>query len=351
MNVSGAGDRQLADHQPLDHPLRDHQLLDHQLLDHVDVGVFILDGACRVLAWNQFMAVHSGVAAASIVGRNLFDHFPDLPRQWLMRKLASVIQLKSHAFSSWEYRPWLFRFAHNRPITGGIDCMRQNLTLMPVKDGAGAVIAVSVTVHDVTDVSICQTRLNEANRRLEELSRIDGLTGLYNRRYWQECLDDEFGRAQRYGTGFCLLLFDLDHFKQINDRYGHPGGDEVLRVVARRLGPLLRAADIIGRFGGEEFAVLLPNTVPDGALVVAERIRAAMKTEPVAFEDWQISFTASIGLARFDPQDTSATELIGRADEALYRAKRDGRDRVCLYGDHVCLYDDSGTAAVTAARE
>lgn len=334
MNASEAGEYQLPD----------RQLPDHQLLDHVDVGIFVLDGACRVLAWNQFMAIHSGVAAASILGCNLFDHFPDLPRQWLVRKLTSVIQLKSHAFSSWEYRPYLFRFAHNRPITGGIDCMRQNLTLMPVKDGAGAVVAVSVTIHDVTDVSICQIRINEANRRLEELSRNDGLTGLFNRRYWQECLEDELGRAQRYGTALCLLLFDLDHFKQINDRHGHPGGDEVLRAVARRLRPLLRATDIPGRFGGEEFAVLLPHTVPAGGLVVAERIRAVMKAEPVSFEDRQIPFTVSIGLARFDAQDTSATELIGRADEALYRAKRDGRD--C-----VCVHDDSSAAAVTAAQE
>lgn len=207
------------------------------LLDHVDVGVFVLDRTCRVLAWNRFMATHSGVAARNIVGHDLFDGFPDLPRQWLVRKLESVFLLGGHAFSSWEHRPYLFCFAHNRPVTGGIDCMRQNLTLMPVKDSADAVVAVAITLHDVTDVSIYQTRLNEANQRLEALSQLDGLTGLYNRRYWQERLEEEFGRAQRYGTVFSLLLFDLDYFKRINDGYGHPGGDEVLRVVARRLPP------------------------------------------------------------------------------------------------------------------
>lgn len=317
------------------------ELGQYALLDLVDVGAMVLDRDGCVLAWNRFMAIHSGVAAKSIIGHCLFDQFPDLPRQWLVRKLESVIQLGSHAFSSWEHRPYLFRFAHNRPITGGIDCMRQNLALMPVKDGAGEVVAVAITIHDVTDVSIYQTRLNEANRRLEALSRTDGLTGLFNRRYWHECLDGEFGRAQRYGTEFCLLLFDLDHFKRINDRYGHPGGDEVLRAVAQRLCAALRSSDVPGRIGGEEFAVLLPSTALAGAVVVAERIREAMKAEPVLFDDQRISFTASVGLAQFHTDDKSATDLITRTDAALYRAKRDGRDRVCVRGD-----DSSADATV-----
>jgi diguanylate cyclase (GGDEF)-like protein/PAS domain S-box-containing protein len=302
------------------------------LLDHVDVGVFVLDRDCRVQAWNRFMATHSGVAARKIIGHSLFEHFPDLPRQWLLRKLESVIRLKGHAFSSWEHRPYLFRFAHNRPITGGIDCMRQNLTLMPVKDGADEVVAVVITLHDVTDAAIYQTRLNDANQQLQALSQLDGLTGLYNRRYWQEHLEEEFGRAQRYGTVFCLLMFDLDHFKRINDSYGHPGGDEVLRAVARRLSPLLRTTDLAGRYGGEEFAVLLPGTVEAGALVVAERIRAAMSSEPVQFEGREIPFTVSIGVAQFDSGCAGVTELIGRADGALYSAKHGGRDCVHAHG-------------------
>lgn len=308
----------------------------NSLLDHVDVGMFVLDRNCRVQAWNRFMATHSGVAAPTIVGHSLFDCFPDLPREWLVRKLETVFLLKGHAFSSWEHRPYLFRFAHNRPITGGIDCMRQNLTLMPVKDSADEVVAVAITLHDVTDVSIYQTRLNEANLRLEALSQLDGLTSLYNRRHWQERLEEEFGRAQRYGSVFCLLLFDLDHFKRINDGYGHPGGDAVLKAVARRLPPLLRAADLASRYGGEEFAVLLPSTVQAGALVVAERIRVAMKSEAVCFEGREIAFTASIGVAQFDPECATAAQLIARADEALYGAKHGGRDRVCCYGRAGC---------------
>lgn len=305
------------------------------LLDHVDVGMFVLDRNCRVQAWNRFMATHSGVAARKIVGHNLFDCFPDLPREWLVRKLETVFLLKGHAFSSWEHRPYLFRFAHNRPITGGIDCMRQNLTLMPVKDSADEVVAVAITLHDVTDVSIYQTRLNEANLRLEALSQLDGLTGLYNRRYWQERLEEELGRAQRYGSVFCLLLFDLDHFKRVNDGYGHPAGDAVLKAVAGRLPALLRAADVAGRYGGEEFAVLLPSTVQAGALVVAERIRAAMRNEAVCFEAREIAFTVSIGLAQFDPGCATAAQLIARADEALYSAKHGGRDRVSCHGEPV----------------
>ena len=138
------------------------------IVDRIEVGIFALDNGCNVVLWNSFMATHSGHAADEVIGRNLFDCFPDLPRQWLSRKIESVFVLKNYAFTSWEQRPYVFRFDHNRPITGGVDAMRQSCILLPLKDAAGEVEFVCVTLIDFTDTAMFQGRLNAAIVELEQ---------------------------------------------------------------------------------------------------------------------------------------------------------------------------------------
>ena len=149
----------------------------------VDVGIFVINREMEVTLWNNFMANHSGQSAADMVGRNLFDAFPELPKNWLKKKIDSVFILKNFAFTSWEQRPYLFRFPHNRPITGGVDFMYQNCTFVPVKNEQGEVEAVCVTLFDATDTGISQTLLKKTMAALEESSSRDGLTGIFNRRY------------------------------------------------------------------------------------------------------------------------------------------------------------------------
>lgn len=138
------------------------------VVDRIEVGVFAVDRQGTVLLWNHFLAMHSKRPASEVVGRNLFDCFPELPRKWLERKIESVFVLKNYAFTSWEQRPYLFRFHHNRPITGGIDAMRQNCTLLPHKNDAGEVEFICVTVIDFTDTAMYQKQLNEAIAALEQ---------------------------------------------------------------------------------------------------------------------------------------------------------------------------------------
>ncbi len=138
------------------------------IVDRIEVGIFALDKGCNVVLWNSFMSTHSGHAADEVIGRNLFDCFPDLPRQWLSRKIESVFVLKNYAFTSWEQRPYVFRFDHNRPITGGVDAMRQSCILLPLKDAAGEVEFVCVTLIDFTDTAMFQGRLNAAIVELEQ---------------------------------------------------------------------------------------------------------------------------------------------------------------------------------------
>jgi diguanylate cyclase (GGDEF)-like protein len=167
--------------------------------------------------------------------------------------------------------------------------------------------------------------LREARERIEELSRRDGLTGLTNRRWLDEVLRLEVERSRRYGAPLSVIMADLDHFKPINDLFGHAAGDQVLTSAAQALEQAARMTDVVARYGGEEFLVLLPNTALDQALVLAARMRAGLHAMPVSFRPEPV--TASFGVAEWMPGDTIVT-LVERADEALYEAKRDGRDRV-----------------------
>ena len=137
------------------------------LVDRIEIGVFVVDKDYRVVLWNRFMALHSQHTADETVGKNLFDCFPELPQKWLARKIDSVFVLGNYAFTSWEQRPFLFRFKHNRPITGGVDAMRQNCTLIPQKSNNGDVELVCITISDFTDTAMYQDRLNELIEQLK----------------------------------------------------------------------------------------------------------------------------------------------------------------------------------------
>ena len=138
------------------------------LVDRIEIGVFVVDKDYRVVLWNRFMALHSQHAAEAVVGKSLFESFPELPRKWLARKIDSVFVLGNYAFTSWEQRPFLFRFNHNRPITGGVDAMRQNCALIPQKNDRGDVELVCITLSDFTDTAMYQNRLNDLIDQLKK---------------------------------------------------------------------------------------------------------------------------------------------------------------------------------------
>jgi diguanylate cyclase (GGDEF)-like protein len=159
------------------------------------------------------------------------------------------------------------------------------------------------------------------------LATTDGLTGLFNRTMLDRELERELGRVQRYGTELSLLVADLDHFKQVNDRHGHLAGDECLRAVAATLKKSLRQVDLVCRYGGEEFAVIAPMTDDVGALKVAERLRSAIEGLPILAGERELRITISVGIASYRSGE-NAREFFARADQALYAAKAAGRNRI-----------------------
>jgi diguanylate cyclase (GGDEF)-like protein len=171
-----------------------------------------------------------------------------------------------------------------------------------------------------------QVRLVHELRREAET---DNLTGVANRRSFATAMGRENARSVRYGTVFSVLILDIDHFKGINDHFGHLAGDRVLATVTSRMVSCLRRSDLPSRYGGDEFAVLLPETGSESALEVAERIRCAITNDPVKMKGQHIPVSASIGMATYDPTRTTDWEqLLNEADKALYRAKAQGRNRV-----------------------
>lgn len=170
--------------------------------------------------------------------------------------------------------------------------------------------------------------LRVLSERLQGLSVTDGLTGIANRRAFDDRLSVEVARANRYGAPLSLVMIDLDHFKELNDRFGHSAGDEVLRRVAVLIDREKRVGDVVARFGGEELAAILPHTEARAAMIWAERVRLLVAATEVRSEAGVRSVTASFGVAGAVPDRESPAALIVEADRALYEAKRQGRNRV-----------------------
>ncbi len=179
------------------------------------------------------------------------------------------------------------------------------------------------------------SRMREYNDRLQEMASHDPLTQVLNARAYYSACEQQIAQSQRSGQPFSVLFVDLDHFKAINDTHGHAAGDEVLRVVARTLGEQLRRSDLLGRIGGEEFSVFLPDTAVSGALQVAENLRLAVQQcQPDIGGGTRLSITASIGVASRSPGTQTMQSIQQRADEAMYEAKKAGRNRVSTLETH-----------------
>ena len=301
----------------------------HQLMEMLAIPVFVLDTDARVMLWNHACERLTGVPAGEIIGTSDHRHsFYDEPRPTLadlviQDRADDVRHIYPRATSqaggaglsaeSWCDMP---RIGRRRYLAADAS---------PIVDEHGQLTAVVETLRDLTDEK-------QAQIALEQLATRDGLTGLANRRCFDETLHAEWARALRQHQPLSLLMVDVDNFKAYNDAHGHLGGDECLKRIATAVASEMRTNDLVARYGGEEFAVILPNQSLKGAAIVAERIRCRVERLQVPSRLAPMQHvTVSIGAATALPApETDASQLVAIADAALYRAKHMGRNRISL---------------------
>ena len=285
-------------------------------LDHVENGLLILDGKLRAVYSNPALhRMFDSFSAEEIRSQN-----PPYVKLLHAAHSASAVDLEDYVAKRLR---WV-RSGDPKPMdlkmSNGV-VLRCHLAVLPA---GGRMLIYS----DVTDII----------RHAEELQRLattDGMTGIYNRRHFMALADLEWGKAHRYGRSLSLLMLDIDHFKSINDTYGHDTGDSALIQLAQLVASFKRAPDVLAQIGGEEFAVLLPETELEDAHSLAERLRVEVAKCPLVVGDLTIALTVSIGVATKSPQIRGVTQLMSVADKALYDAKRAGRNRVICARDHL----------------
>jgi diguanylate cyclase (GGDEF)-like protein/PAS domain S-box-containing protein len=276
------------------------------IVSNISSGILVLDALGRVVEINPFAQNLIGLESENAIGKPLeavlnewptIAYSPEINEQY--EQEISLAQKESSLYFL--------------------------IQISPIRNERQDIIGHVIVLVDITD-------RKEAEIELERLARTDVLTGVTNRRHFFELAEVQFAAAQRYHHSLAIMMLDVDHFKQVNDRYGHLAGDLILQMVAGECKGHLRGTDLFARYGGEEFICLLPEQDSAGALDMAERIRRVMEQIEAKFETQTIRVTASLGLAVMQNETHLTLEqLIDRADQALYRSKATGRNRVTIW--------------------
>ncbi|MCJ8339520.1 MAG: GGDEF domain-containing protein [Pseudomonadales bacterium] len=301
-----------------------------ELVQFLDIGLIVIDCQLQIKMWNSFMTNHTAIEAHEAIGQQLFSLLAQLPEDYLRRKFQSVITLQSALNITWQQRPYIFKMNSYRPITSKAEFMYQNIRIIPLMNGNAVVEHIAIAIYDVTEAARSQINFKEQNKQLKLASRIDPLTKLFNRGYWESRLEAEFKRFSRVKSSSVLVMLDIDHFKSINDTYGHQGGDAVLRALGDLLIKQHRITDIIGRYGGEEFGILLLDTTTEKAVTLVQNFTNELEKSTVIYDQQKISITLSFGITEINKDFTSHEQWIDMADKALYQSKQNGRNQLTV---------------------
>ncbi len=298
--------------------------------DPLPIGVLVLDGQMRIREWNRWLAEHTGIPETRAVSQRLEDLFPGFRNPRFQMAVDLVLRNGGPQILSQALHRYLIPIDLPHLARHGFGLMRQHVHI-EAYHWRGEHLAV-VSVIDVTGSVLRTEALTDVAQRLEHDVNRDPLTGLFNRRFMWEWLDHQQRQAQRHHYPIAAMMLDVDHFKSINDRHGHPVGDRVLWDLARQLVIWVRESDIVVRYGGEEFLILLPCCDQALSSEVAERI--VRQTRQSGLGGLPIgAVTCSIGVALFETDHPlPPADLLNLADRRLYLAKQAGRDRVVTSG-------------------
>jgi len=321
--------------------LQESQLRLHAFLDNSPAATFLKDEAGRYVYANPSCLRNMGKSASEVIGKTTQEVWPE----------ADSEQLHLHDLMVWRGNQVVNVTESAHGPDGDVRYWQTCKFPIETRERLLGGVAIDITQNKIYqhELENYQRRMETTLAKLEILSSTDELTGLKNRRMLDERLLEEFSRARRYHLPLSFLMLDVDEFKQFNDQFGHPAGDEVLQLVAGVMQKNARSHDMVARYGGEEFAVILPSTGRDRALSIAERIREAVERLELVNP-----ITISIGVASIDPDEPATLvlkrveEIVELADQALYRAKQAGRN--CVHEAIYTALDLAGEAdgAVTA---
>jgi diguanylate cyclase (GGDEF)-like protein/PAS domain S-box-containing protein len=311
MRMSGTHN-DITERRQIEELINESSLRFNRILDNLFAYVALLDVNGVVQEVNKAPLDRAGYLRGDVIGQYFYDapwwSYNDEVRGQLITAISDAKLGKTSRYDV--------------VVKMGDDLVPIDFLISPVLDASGKIVGLLPTAVDITE----RKQLEE---ELKRQAHLDYLTGLSNRRHFMEQAEVEFSRAVRHDKFLSILMLDIDHFKQVNDTYGHQSGDAVLRTLAMLCKEVLRNFDIIGRMGGEEFAVVLPETDIEQTLEVAERLREVIAETEVSLPDGsKISFTVSIGVATLVDKNTNIDWLLNQADRALYKAKESGRNKV-----------------------
>jgi diguanylate cyclase (GGDEF)-like protein/PAS domain S-box-containing protein len=347
-----ASNRDITERRQAEEALKEKDRFAESMIESSAVATFVIDAGHKVIYWNKACEDLTGIKAEDVIGtpdhwKAFYDHprpcvadiiidntFDDMGRFYEIHSRSDLIP-NGICAESWY------------PNLGGK--IRYVLfDAAPIYDEHGKLTAAIETLKDITARKQVEEELHQAKNLLESahrelqqsltreqlLARTDDLTGLYNRRYFFKLAAREFSASVRYQRAFSIIMFDVDGFKRINDSFGHLTGDKALALVAQVTAAQMRASDMLARYGGDEFVILLPQTSAQQALAIAERIHASMAAARLETDKGGLSLTLSLGIAELNPasQNEMVESVIRRADEAMYAAKQAGQNRIVISG-------------------
>lgn len=301
------------------------QQLTYKAMDSQNYGVLFVNQTHEIFYSNHWFKENI-TNDLGVTNQEFLNLFPQLKQSKIEKGIQLCLESGEETFINYQTMDVPFPFVHNLKENC---CLKQNVSISPIK--LSHQIYAYIEVHDVSDLYLHQLELESQSIHLEKLANFDTLTGLMNRRCFTSRLDDAIASAHRNSSRFAIMFLDLDHFKEVNDKFGHSSGDELLRQVASELKKLLRRNDIIARLGGDEFVIYIDNvTREDQPAMVGNKLLSLFAQKWVLFGQ-EVKVGVSIGISMYPNDGMTASELLKHSDMAMYSSKQLGRGRFQYY--------------------